>query len=63
MQLLESATSKLGFTTAARRAFLSDGTEAFRSDDIPKEETVFISRGEPFKSPFLCRGRSGSLYV
>ena len=47
-QLLESATLKLGFNSAARRVFLSNGEEAFRPEDIPRNAVVFISKGEPF---------------
>ncbi|XP_076817747.1 doublecortin domain-containing protein 1-like isoform X1 [Clavelina lepadiformis] len=51
-QLLEDATLKLGLNVAARRVFLSDGSEIFRPQDVPKDADVFVSRGESFRDPF-----------
>ena len=51
-KVLESATSKLRLNAAARRLFLSNGEEAFRPQDIPKNAEVFVSQGEPFIDNF-----------
>nr|XP_056707910.1 doublecortin domain-containing protein 1 [Euleptes europaea] len=49
--LLEECTEKLKLTTAARRVFLADGTEALDAADIPHDADVYISTGEPFSNP------------
>ncbi|XP_022088239.1 uncharacterized protein LOC110977975 [Acanthaster planci] len=48
---LEACTIKLGLQFAARRIFLSDGTEVKYPEEIPKDSEVFISCGEPYKDP------------
>ncbi|XP_075044717.1 doublecortin domain-containing protein 1 [Mixophyes fleayi] len=48
---LERCTVRLKLNMAARRVFLSDGTEAFEPKDIPHDTDVYISTGEPFTDP------------
>ncbi|CAL1540465.1 unnamed protein product [Lymnaea stagnalis] len=50
--LLEVATEKLGLPFAARRIFLESGVEVFRAEDIPAENEIYISMGEPYKNPY-----------
>ncbi|XP_077995160.1 doublecortin domain-containing protein 1-like isoform X2 [Glandiceps talaboti] len=49
--LLEHCTTKLGLNTAARRAFLSDGTEVLLASDIKRGADIYISCGEGFQDP------------
>lgn len=49
--LMEACTEKLGLTSAARRAFLENGREVLDERDLRRDDTVFISSGEPFKDP------------
>ncbi|KAM5138211.1 doublecortin domain-containing protein 1 [Mantella aurantiaca] len=49
--LLERCTEKLKLNMAARRIFLSDGTEAIEPKDIPRDADIYISSGESFIDP------------
>lgn len=51
LQLLERCTEKLKLNMAARRIFLSDGTEASEPKDIPRDADIYISSGESFIDP------------
>uniref|UniRef100_A0A4W5P048 Doublecortin domain-containing protein n=1 Tax=Hucho hucho TaxID=62062 RepID=A0A4W5P048_9TELE len=49
--LLEECTSKLKLNSAARRIFLSDGTEVSLAEDLAIDSEVFVSMGEVFLEP------------
>ncbi|XP_028410798.1 doublecortin domain-containing protein 1-like isoform X3 [Dendronephthya gigantea] len=51
-QLLELCTTKLHLVSAARKAFLSDGTLIRDIHQIMKNADIYVSCGEPFKDPF-----------
>ena len=48
-QLMDECTRKLGLQSAARRLFLSDGTEVVDPVQLPKNCHVYVSKGEPFR--------------
>ena len=50
-KLLAECTSKLGLQSAARKMFLSDGTEVVDVRQLVKDCDVYISMGEPFRNP------------
>ena len=48
---MAECTSKLGLQSAARKMFLSDGTEVVDVRQLVKDCDVYISMGEPFRDP------------
>lgn len=63
LQLLECSTDRLGFSNAARRVFLDDGTEVSTAQEIPRDSEIYISMGEQFKDPFRGAKSKYLLYV
>lgn len=56
------ATLKLGLNTAGRRVFLSNGLEAFRPHDIPKDAEVSISKGEAYIDKYRLLKRKKNIF-
>ncbi|XP_020620493.1 uncharacterized protein LOC110058236 [Orbicella faveolata] len=53
-QLLDACTDKLGLVSAARKLFLSDGTQVIHPRQLPREVDVYVSCGEAFRDPFAA---------
>lgn len=53
-QLLDACTDKLGLVSAARKLFLSDGTQVTHPRQLPKDVDVYVSCGETFRDPFAA---------
>ena len=53
-QLLDACTDKLGLVSAARKLFLSDGTQVTHPRQLPRDVDVYVSCGEGFRDPFAA---------
>ena len=58
----DDCTRRLKLTTAARRAFLSDGREIFEVAHLEKGDVVIVSCGEPFRPKEIHPGEQDVLW-